>query len=101
MTVIAMESNGHSVNFGNDTNLNSPNSDPIIDFSQLLSSPEEASFSSSIFVNKNRRKDSDLEDELLPLDMRIPLGSTDNILEDDTEQENYGYMIICRLCGIS
>lgn len=101
MTVIAMESNGHGINFGNDTNLNSPNSDPIIDFSQLLNSPEEASFSSSIFINKNRRKDADLDDELLPLDMRIPLGPTDNILEDDTEQENYGYIIVSRFYGIS
>lgn len=101
MTVIAMESNGHAINFGNDINLNSPNSDPIIDFSQLLNSPEEASFSSSVFINKNRRKDADSDDELLPLDMRIPLGSTDNILEDNTEQENYGYIIVSRFYGIS
>ena len=95
MTVIAMESNGR-INFATDTNLNSPNTDPIvdIDFSQLLSSPEEASYSNSIFNNKNRLKDAESDDELLPLDMRIPLGTADSLLEDNIEQENYGYIII-------
>lgn len=94
MTVMEMENCGRS-GFGNDLNgnlMNSPYSDPVIDFTQLLHSPEESVYNNSIFPDENRRKDNEFDDDrhVLPLDMRISFDSTDSLHVNDTEQENYG-----------
>lgn len=96
MTVMAVDNNSR-LSFENDSNGNvgSSYADSLsFDFTQLINSPEESVFTNFIFPNKSRRKDveSDDDQDLLPLDMRISYGSTDNILKNDSEQENYGYV---------
>lgn len=89
MTVMALD-DGDGLSYTNELNRNMISSYPdstAIDFTHLLSSPEESEFSPSIFPNKNKVTEFD---DHLPVDMRIPFGSTDSNHEHDIEQENSG-----------